>query len=212
MVFKQISCGGDRNFGYIIADEKTNIAAVVDPSPDPGPVIRELEHRGFQVEYVICTHDHYDHTGGNGEMKRRFSAKTVFHSSAGTGDVHVADGDVLTVGNLSLQVLHTPGHTPDSISILAGDNLVAGDFLFVGKVGGTYSREDARVQFDQLKRVMAMDPNIRIWPGHDVGVKVSSTIGEEKKANPFCLRLHDFEEFYHLKQNWPAYKKEHGIN
>ena len=212
MFFKQISCGGDRNFGYIIADEKTNIAAVVDPSPDPGPVIRELEHRGFLVEYVICTHDHYDHTGGNGEMKRRFSVKTVFHSSAGTGDVHVADGDVLTVGNLSLQVLHTPGHTPDSISVLAGDNLVAGDFLFVGKVGGTYSREDARVQFDQLKRVMTMDPNIRIWPGHDVGVKVSSTIGEEKKANPFCLRLHDFEEFYHLKQNWPAYKKEHGIN
>ena len=211
MFFKQISCGGDRNFGYIIADEAANIAAVVDPSPDPDPVIQELEHQSFSVEYVICTHDHYDHTGGNREIKKRFGAKTVFHSSAGTGDVQVADGDVLTVGNLTLQVLHTPGHTGDSISVLAGDNLVTGDFLFVGKVGGTGTREAAKVQFDHLKRVMAIDPKVRVWPGHDVGVKPSSTIGEEKKTNPFCLRLRDFEEFYHLKQNWLAYKKEHGI-
>ena len=144
-------------------------------------------------------------------MIRRYGAKTVFHRSAGSGDLKLEEGDTLTLGSLKLKVLHTPGHTPDSISILADNHLVTGDFLFVGKVGGTGSRESARVQFDALKRVMAMEPSISVWPGHDVGVKPSSTLGEEHTQNPFCLRLGNFEEFYHLKENWAGYKREHGI-
>jgi len=211
MIFKQIRCGGDRNFGYIIADEETGEAAVVDPSPDPGPVISELEVNTFDPLYLICTHDHYDHTGGNREMKKRFALSTVFHESAGKGDLRVRDGDTLKVGTLVLEVFHTPGHTADSISILAKDHLVTGDFLFVGKIGGTGTRDQAMVQFDALKRVMAMDESISIWPGHDVGVQASSTIGEERGQNPFCLRLENFEEFYNLKENWAVYKREHGI-
>lgn len=211
MIFKQIRCGGDRNFGYIIADENAGEAAVVDPSPDPGEVVRVLEAEQLKPLYIICTHDHYDHTGGNRKLKRAYGARTVFHRSSRKGDVQVDRGDTLTVGALTLQVLHTPGHTGDSISILAEDHLVTGDFLFVGKIGGTRSRNNAQVQFDALIEIMMLDDTISVWPGHDVGVRPSSTIGEEKRSNPFCQRLNDFEEFYHLKETWADYKREHGI-
>ena len=211
MQFKQVNCGGDRNFGYIIADENSRAAALIDPSPDPGEVIRIVDGENLQPHYIICTHDHYDHTGGNRKLKRIYGAETVFHTSSGKGDVKVDHGDTLTVGSLTLQVLHTPGHTGDSISLLVNNHLVTGDFLFVGKIGGTRSRKSAQIQFDALVEIMKLDDSISVWPGHDVGVKPSSTIGEEKRSNPFCLRLGDFDQFYHLKENWAAYKREHGI-
>ena len=95
--------------------------------------------------------------------------------------------------------------------ILAGKELITGDALFVGKVGGTSTRESAKQEFESLKKLMTLELDIRIWSGHDYGVNPSSTIGKEIKTNPFCLRLNDFEEFIHLKDNWLAYKEEHGI-
>ena len=121
------------------------------------------------------------------------------------------DGDFLDLGDLKIQVLLTPGHTPDSICIKAGDRLVTGDTLFVGKVGGTYGADDAREEFFSLKKLMSLPPETTVWPGHDYGVRPHSTIGDELKNNPFITRLNDFDDFLWLKQNWAEYKKEHNI-
>lgn len=210
MIFYQIPSGGDRNYGYLVGCENTKKAAVVDPSPDPQPCYKKAVELGLTVEYVIDTHSHYDHSAGNGFFKKA-GARVVIHKSAHSGDVQVDERETLTVGELTLSFFHTPGHTSDSMCILAGKELMAGDTLFVGKVGGTYSREAALTEFGSLKKLMTLDPDIRVWPGHNYGVRPSSTIGEELKSNPFILRLNNFEDFFHLKQNWAAYKIEHGI-
>jgi glyoxylase-like metal-dependent hydrolase (beta-lactamase superfamily II) len=210
MIFFQITSGGDRNYGYLVGCENTKKAAVVDPSPDPRPCFEKAQELGLTVEYVINTHTHFDHTGGNKFFKKK-GAQLVTHKSARKGDVQVDDGDTLNVGDVTLSFIHTPGHTTESMCVLADKELMGGDTLFVGKVGGTGTREAALTEFDSLKKLMQLDEDVRVWPGHNYGVRPSSTIGEELKSNPFILRLNSFEDFYWLKQNWAAYKLEHGI-
>ncbi len=210
MIFHQILSGGDRNYGYLVGCEDTKKAAVIDPSPDPSHCFSRVRSLDLEVIYVINTHTHFDHTGGN-DFFRGKGAKLVTHNSALIGDLQVSDGDTLTVGNISLSFIYTPGHTGESMCVLAGKELMTGDTLFVGKVGGTHSIESAQTEFDSLKKLMKLSPDIRVWPGHNYGMKPSSTIGEELKSNPFIRRLENFDEFIHLKDNWAAYKREHGI-
>lgn len=211
MIFEQIYTGGDRNFGYLIACDRQKKCAVVDPSPDPEPVMKRIEKLGYDVLYVINTHNHSDHTGGNDAFKRKFKAKLILHSSSSIADIGVKDKETIDVGELMLTFIHTPGHTADSICVRVMEELVTGDTLFVGKIGGTYSKEQAEVEFQSLKRLMQLHDHTRVWPGHDYGVKPGSTIGEERKNNPFILRLNSFDDFLWLKENWASYKIEHGI-
>jgi len=211
MIFHQIASGGDRNYGYLVGCEKTKKAAVVDPSPDPEPCYNKAKELGLEVIYVINTHTHFDHSGGNKFFQKNSKAQIVTHITAHYGNVRVGDRETLSVGDLTLKFFYTPGHTMDSICVLAEKELMTGDTLFVGKVGGTGTRNSAEVEFDSLKQLMELEPDVRVWPGHNYGVKPSSTIGDELKTNPFILRLKDFEEFMWLKDNWADYKKEHGI-
>jgi glyoxylase-like metal-dependent hydrolase (beta-lactamase superfamily II) len=210
MIFQQIPVGGDRNFAYLVGDEASGLAAVVDPAFHPEKVLDEVEAHGLRVKYVINTHDHYDHTSGNAAVLQKTGAQLVGYG-VGSGGVSVKDGDELELGELRLRIIHTPGHTPDSICILAQNNLMTGDTLFVGKVGGTGFGADAREEYDSLHAKLLLLPDeVEVWPGHDYGVQPRSTIGHEKKTNPFLLR-ENFEAFLDLKKNWLAYKEEHGI-
>jgi hydroxyacylglutathione hydrolase len=212
MIFEQIETGGDRNFGYLIGDGDTGVAALVDPSPDPSPCIAALQEHKLSLEMVINTHGHSDHTGGNAFLKDKTGCSIVTHESAPHGDIRVDDSrPSLALGNLILSFLHTPGHTPDSICVHVEDELITGDTLFVGKIGGTATRKEAETEFQSLLILMEMEPHIRVWPGHNYGVAKSSTIGQEQETNPFLLRLNDFSAFYWLKQNWADYKLRHGI-
>lgn len=211
MIFHQLSSGGDRNYGYLIGCEKTKKAAVIDPSPDPFPLYQKAQSLDLEIQYVINTHAHYDHTGGNDFFTKQMNIKLVTHKSVPSGHIQVEDGDTLKVGDVTLKFIHTPGHTPDSMCVLAEKELVTGDTLFVGKVGGTYSRTDGETEFESLKKLMKLPPDTRVWPGHNYGVKPSSTIGEELESNPFIQRLNDIGNFFWLKDNWADYKKEHGI-
>ena len=210
MIFKQINSGGDRNYAYLIGCEETKMSAVADPSPDPTLLMKEIENYGFDVVYVFNTHSHPDHTGGNAYLKNNTGAKIVTYKDGG-GDLEVNDGAVLNVGKISFEFIHTPGHTPDSVCIKTENNLITGDTLFVGKVGGTYTEEEAEVEFHSLKKLISFPENLKVWPGHNYGTAPSSTILNEKQTNPFIQRLNDFNEFLWLKQNWAAYKIEHGI-
>lgn len=212
MIFQQISAGGDRNFGYLIGDEESKEAAIIDPSSSPEVFPPEAEKLGLKIVYIIGTHGHGDHTSGISALKKETGAKVVMHSSApGNADISVSDGDTIKLGKLELKIIHTPGHTLDSICILTQDKLVTGDTLFVGKVGGTGTEGAAKIEYDSLyNKLMKLDDNIEVYPGHDYGVAPTSTIGHERETNPFLLRK-DFEDFIWLKDNWAAYKLEHGI-
>lgn len=211
MIFFQIASGGDRNFGYLVACKNSKMAAAVDPSPDPLPVYRKAEQFGLKVVYVINTHSHHDHSAGNRFFVEKTGASLVAHESIDGSDIRAGQGLSLELGRFNLIFFLTPGHTPDSICVKINRELITGDTLFVGKVGGTYSVADARAEFESLKKLMELDDRTRVWPGHDYGLRPSSTIGEERISNPFILRLNDFNDFVWLKNNWLDYKREHHI-
>ena len=212
MIFEQIRTGGDRNFAYLVGDERSKTAAVVDPSNSPESVLHVANTHGLKILYIINTHGHYDHTNGNEALRKATNAKIVQHSSSGRGaDVTVEDGDCLEIDSLRLQMIHTPGHTQDSICVLVEDKLMTGDTLFVGKVGGTSSDSSARQEYESLhKKLMTLPHTTEIYPGHDYGTESSSTVDKERRSNPFILQK-TFEDFVHLKNNWAQYKREHGI-
>ncbi len=212
MILEQIRTGGDRNFAYLAVDEETRAAVVVDPSFDCEELLARIRAHSARVKYIVNTHSHADHIAGNATMKRETGAQVVMHSEAhARHDVSVDDGAELEIGKLRARIIHTPGHTPDSICVLVDGNLIAGDTLFVGKVGGTDFGQGARTEYDSLHgKLMVLPDTTRVWPGHDYGVKPDSTIGEEKRTNPFLLRK-SFQDFLDLKENWLEYKRVHGI-
>lgn len=213
MIFYQITAGGDRNFAYLAADEDGGKAVLFDPPRDAQRYAGLVEKHDLDVEYAVFTHGHSDHTWGSREAVRRLGCKTVGHESIPINvDVRVKDGDTITVGGLTIEIIHTPGHTEDSICVRCGDKLVTGDTLFVGKVGGTDFGDGARKEYHSLHdKLMKLDPSIEVYPGHDYGTAPTSTIGNELTSNPFILR-NSFEAFVDLKKNWLQYKEEHGID
>ena len=128
-------------------------------------------------------------------------------------DLGLGDEQELEVGGLRLQFLHVPGHCPDHLVIYEPSwrILITGDLLFVGKVGGTTNDDDARTEWASLRRLLDRLPDdATVWPGHDYGVRPSSTIGLERATNPF-LRCPDLAAFIALKRDWPTVKQRLGL-
>lgn len=197
MFFKQIQQHGD-NFSYIIADEATREAAVVDSSFNAAEISRELMANNLALKYIINTHGHSDHTAGNYELHAAFGAKIVAHSSSRARyDIPVEDGDVLQVGGIQIKVIYTPGHTTDGISLLVdGKKVLTGDTLFVGECGRTdFAGGNARSMYESLfNKLLALDDAVEVYPGHDYGDRKSSTIGDERRQN-YTLKPRTVEEF-----------------
>jgi len=211
MIFEQLAVGGDRNFAYLIGDASTRRAAVVDPAFHPELLLERADAHALAIAYLINTHSHFDHAGGNETILQRTAARLLTGESASA-----PEGQQISLGLVGLRLIHTPGHTTDSVCVLVTapgqpGKLITGDTLFVGKVGGTDFAEGARRQFDSLhKRILTLPDDTEVWPGHDVGLAPHSTIGQERRTNPFLTR-ESFEAFVDLKRNWAAYKKAHGI-
>lgn len=210
LIFMQIESGGDRNFAYLVADRKTKEALLIDPSPDTVAASKTIEDYSLELKYLINTHSHFDHSSGNNRFKKsKTGNKVQFINCSRENEIKIES--IIRLGNMEIKLIPTPGHTPDSICIKAENKLITGDTLFVGKIGGTYSREEARNEFESLKKIMMLPQDTEIWPGHNYGVKPSSTIKDEINNNPFIKRLNSFSDFIWLKENWISYKKEHGI-
>ncbi|MEE8526789.1 MAG: MBL fold metallo-hydrolase [Thermoanaerobaculia bacterium] len=211
-IFEQIRVGGSRNFGYLIGDRDAEKAVLIDPSFRPKKLVQRARDQGLTVTHVINTHGHRDHTIGNARALKLTGAQLVAHRAASSRpDVTVDHGDELAVGLLTLRFLHTPGHADDHLCVLVDEVCVTGDILFVGKIGGTATEEAARVEYESLHRVLLELPDATtIWPGHDFGCRPSSTVGLEKRTNPFLL-CEDFESFLELKADWLHYKRRFGL-
>jgi glyoxylase-like metal-dependent hydrolase (beta-lactamase superfamily II) len=212
VVIEQVRTGGDRNLGYLVADEDTGAAVIVDASYAPERIVDLARERGYDIRYVFSTHDHFDHTNGNQVVERLIGKRALlFGDTDPETGIAIEDGVTLPLGGLEITVIHTPGHTSDAICIYVGDAVLTGDTLFVGKVGGTDLEAGARAEYDSLhQKLMSLPDDTRVYPGHDVGVSPVSTIGHERETNPFLLQP-NFEAFVDLKRNWATYKKEHGI-
>jgi glyoxylase-like metal-dependent hydrolase (beta-lactamase superfamily II) len=197
MFFKQIKIHGD-NFSYVIADEATHEAAVVDVSFNAQEIQRVLKSEGYTLKYIISTHGHSDHTAGNYELKSSMSGDIVAHGASRVrADQKVEDNDILNVGEVKIEVIYTPGHTSDGICLLVeGKKLLTGDTLFVGECGRTdLPGGDSRKLYDSLfGRLLKLGDEVEVYPGHDYGIKPSSTVGEERRTN-YVLEPRSAEEF-----------------
>jgi glyoxylase-like metal-dependent hydrolase (beta-lactamase superfamily II) len=215
LIFEQIRAGGDRNFGYLLGDRTARQGVLVDPSYSPETFVERATAQGLTVTHIVNTHGHPDHTNGNAAAAALTAAPLAAFADSVlvSPDLGIVDGQEIEVGHLRLQFIHVPGHCPDHLVLYEPNWRIAitGDLLFVGKVGGTANDEDARTEWTSLRRVLDWFPDdVTVWPGHDYGVRPSSTIGLERATNPF-LRCDDVAAFLDLKRDWPTVKQRLGL-
>jgi hydroxyacylglutathione hydrolase len=191
---------------YILGDEETKEAVVIDPGGDEDEILDALNHNKFQLKLIIDTHGHFDHVDANQPLKDATGAKIAIHEADAqmlaqpsaeamffTGnrvrlsqpDILLKEGDVLTFGQYRLRVLHTPGHTPGGISLVLEDHtyVYVGDLLFAGSIGRT---DFPGGSFDALidavrTKIFPLGDNYTVYPGHGP----VTTVGQERKYNPF---------------------------
>lgn len=188
MIIKQLDIGYMDNFCYIVGCEKTRKALVIDPGHDVDQIVSVAEKQGLEIETIVNTHAHGDHTAGNAELKSLTGAKIIIHAldAAGypTADVLLKDENTLQLGGITFDVIHTPGHTPGGICLHAQGNLFTGDTLFVGDSGRTdLPGGDRPTLGKSIRRLMQLPDDTIIWPGHNYGPTPTSTIGWEKRNN-----------------------------
>ena len=182
---------------YLLEDEKNKLAAVVDPGGDAPRILSPAQADGVEVKMILLTHAHFDHTGGVAELCASLPGVPVYLHPAdaalvgsdvfpaiGAATVPYEDGDTVQLGELTIQVLHTPGHTPGGVCLLVGDALFTGDTLFYGSMGRTDfaggSYEDIMAS---LKRLAQLPGNYQVLPGH----MDTTTLDRERKIN-FYIR------------------------
>ena len=197
MKVHQLEVGNMQNFTYVLEDEETKDAVIIDPSWDLDLVIETLEKNALKAKYVINTHHHFDHTIGNDAIVKHTKSKILQHeSSTLKNDIRLSDGEKIKFGNSELTVVHTPGHSKDGICLVGDGKIFSGDALFVGNCGridlpGGSAKELYHSLFDIICK---LDDNLMLFPGHNYGSSPNSTIGKEKKTN-FVLQPRTEEEF-----------------
>ena len=208
MIFEQIPVGQMQNFAYVIGDEKSKEAAVVDPAWENNKILKIIKKYDLKINKILVTHTDFDHIEGVKEIFDMTNAAVYVHKN-GEKDIKnlginkintIAEGDEIDIGKIKISVLSTPGHKPSCVCFLVGtDKLLTGDTLFVegcGRVdmpGGNIKK-----QYESLQRLKQMYENIEVYPGHDYGSIPHSTIKHEKENNPF-LRCKSFEEFADIR-------------
>ena len=182
---------------YILEDEATKLAAVIDPGDEAEKILSVLKEDGVETRYILLTHGHYDHTTGVPDLHRALpEAQVYIHKADAQGagsrlfplageiaDLHFYDeGDTLPLGGLTIHVLHTPGHSKGGVTLQVGDVLFCGDTLFAGSCGRTDLNGGSYEEIMQsLQRLGQLPGDYHVCPGHDV----TSTLERERKTNPF---------------------------
>lgn len=198
MIVKQLPVGTMANYVYVIIEEQSKEALVVDSGWETGPIEKAVRDSGALVRYCVATHEHFDHVSTLRELATRLGAAVVAHEDSPIEcDVRVRDGVELLLGGKAVKVLHTPGHTEDSICLYDGREVFTGDTLFVGTIG-RFERERAEVMYNSLHNViLRLPPATLVYPGHDYGDVPSRSLAEERAVNPY-LMVEDVRSFLSL--------------
>ncbi|MGD8367928.1 MAG: MBL fold metallo-hydrolase [Desulfobacterales bacterium] len=199
MIIRQLETGVMDNFTYVVGCEETREAMAIDPGPEVDMIEAEARKQDLSIVLIVNTHGHGDHTAGNAALKKRTGAKVVIHSAdAGSvpdADIRLTDEKRLQLGNITFDVIHTPGHTPGGICLYAGGHLFTGDTLFVGDSGRTDLAGGHRPTLGaSIRRLMQLPDETVVWPGHDYGPTPSSTLHWEKRNNVNAVEYGYFVE------------------
>lgn len=187
---------------YLLADPATFEACIIDPGAEGRQVKSFIDKNGYKAKFIVNTHGHGDHIAANAffslpiyihtldkdflaDPDKNMSRMFLFSIKSPPASRLLEDGDVITVGNIKLEVIHTPGHTPGSISLRTGGIVFSGDTLFRGGVGRTdFEYGDESALFRSIhKRLLVLPDDTAVYPGHGD----PSTIGEEKRSNEFLI-------------------------
>lgn len=187
MLFHELNHGKCKT--YLLACEDTQRAVLIDPIREKTDrYLAFLAYTRCALDLVIDTHTHADHRSAVWELRDLTGAQVVMHRRAPAPhvDIHVEDGQRLTVGGIRLQIVHTPGHTPDSISVCSGNRVFTGDTLLIHGTGrADFAGGDPGMQYDSITRkLFALPDDTLVFPAHDYRGHTQSSIGEEKRANP----------------------------
>jgi glyoxylase-like metal-dependent hydrolase (beta-lactamase superfamily II)/rhodanese-related sulfurtransferase len=187
MIFEQVPTGGCQS--YLVGCEQTCAAALIDPEVSQIDRYLALAARdGLRIRFLIDTHTHADHFSATRQLARQLDVPVVMHraSTAHTVDMRVDDGEMVVVGKLRLRVLHTPGHTSDSMCLVVEDRVFTGDTLLIGATGRTdLPTGNPEALYDSLfNHVLRLDPSLKVFPAHDYQGRGHSTIAHEMAHNP----------------------------
>jgi len=202
MIFKRLPTGMLASNCYIIGDNCEG--AVIDPGAKAQDILEMAEQTKLIIKYIILTHSHIDHIISMDEIREKLDAKVFVHKDDATSlpdpwrngsklfgldktfkpaDVFLKDGDIINIGDLKVEIIHTPGHTPGGICIKVNDNIFTGDTLFRMSIGRTdLGNGDQDDLMNSIKeKLMKLDDKTMVYPGHGT----ATTIGYERKNNPF---------------------------
>jgi glyoxylase-like metal-dependent hydrolase (beta-lactamase superfamily II) len=208
MIVKQYEVGSFAVFCYLIGDEEKGEGLFIDPADDAERLLSEAKSHGLtKIKYIVNTHSHVDHIMGNAAMAKKTRAEIIIHeedapfltqtpsylldmfraTQSPPADIRVKEGQVIQVGQVGLEVLHTPGHSPGGMSLYVDGMVFTGDTLFVGSVGRT---DFPGSSWDVLEasirnKLYVLPGDTVVFPGHNYGPQPSSTIHYEKRHNPF---------------------------
>lgn len=196
LILKQMEIGPMENFIYFIGDKNLKDVVIVDPAWDVNQILQEAKNSNLSIKGILVTHGHSDHTNGVEELLKHLDIPVYinkqeadfFKFNWGNENVKkVGSEEKIKVGNVEIELIHTPGHTPGSQCFSVNNNLIAGDTLFVNGCGRCdLPGGNVEQMFDTIyNKLMKMPSDTVIFPGHNYAEKVSDTLENQKKTNPF---------------------------